>query len=248
MEGKHCMMVKTDDPYLPEELNPYGVENSYSLVWPQEGMMAQEAEKELIRQVFADSTATNVKEASEKWLKNIWLYGDDVKALSTKPLDNVDNLEQHTYAHLANSCRENGELVTFTNTTETFLAGAAHGLFIVEYLTYDRKKRQVLHLHDLVDTTRLGEVVLRAVEDLTVNKDVCDCMFDEYKSGQPIIVPDNFFIDSTRSTINIVFQQYDITPYACGLQTVVMPIYWLSKHRDLTPYAKKIFGKGSYLE
>jgi hypothetical protein len=246
--GSHCFMVKTDDPYLPKEMNPYGVENSYTLVWPLKGMMTPEAEKELIRQVFADSIAASVKEASDKWLKNMWLYDDEVKAVSTKPLDKVDNQKQYTYAHLQNSVREDGELVTFTNATETFLAGAAHGAYIVEYFTYDRKKKRVLHLNDLVDTAKMSEIVVRAIKDLTVNKDVLDCMYDEYKTAEKIIVPDNFFIDSTRSTINIVFQQYDITPYACGLQTVVVPIYWLSKHTELTPYAKKLFGKESYIK
>ena len=247
ISGSHCFMVKTDDPYLPEEMNPYGVENSYALVWPLKGMMTEEAEKELIRQVFADSTASSVNEAAEKWMKNMWLYDDEVKAVSTRPLDKVDDQKPYTYAHLQNSLREDGELVTFTNTTETFLAGAAHGSYIVEYLTYDRKKKRVVHLSDLVDTSKLGEIIVRAVQDLTVNKEVLDCMFDEYKTAEKIIVPDNFFIDSTRSTINIVFQQYDITPYACGLQTVVLPIYWLSKHTPLTPYAKKVFGEESYL-
>lgn len=246
--GSHCFMVKTDDPNLPEEMNPYGVENSYTLVWPLKGMMTPEAEKELIRQVFADSTAASVKEASDKWLKNMWLYDDEVKAVSTKPLDKVDNQKQYTYAHLQNSVREDGELVTFTNATETFLAGAAHGAYVVEYFTYDRKKKRVLHLNDLVDTAQMSEVVVRAIQDLTVNKEVLDCMYDEYRTAEKIIVPDNFFIDSTRSTINIVFQQYDITPYACGLQTVVVPIYWLSKHTELTPYAKKLFGKESYIK
>ena len=89
---------------------------------------------------------------------------------------------------------------------------------------------------------------MRAIEDLTVNKEVCDCLYDGYKNGETIIVPDNFFIDSTRSTITVVFQQYDIAPYACGLPSVVMPIFWLSKHTELTPYAKKLFGKGSYIQ
>ena len=248
LNGKHCMMVKTDDPYLPEEMNPYGVENSYTLVWPLKRMMTEEAEKELIRQVFADSTAATFKEASERWLKSLWLMDDEVKAVATREMDSVSHLESYTYAHLQNTVEENGELVTFTNTTETFLAGAAHGSYIVEYLTYDRKKKRVVHLNDLVDTSKLGEIIVRAVQDLTVNKEVLDCMFDEYKNAEKIIVPDNFFIDSIRSTINIVFQQYDITPYACGLQTVVMPIYWLSKHTPLTPYAKKLFGEGSYLK
>ena len=241
-------MVKTSDPYLPEELNPYGVENSYSLVWPDKGMMCREAEKELILQVFSDSTSQTVREAAERWLQNPWIFEDGIKALSSTDVDSVSHLETYTYAHLKNSVEENGELVTFINTTETFLAGAAHGMYIVQYLTYDRKAKRVVHLNDLVDTAKLSEVIVRAIEDLTVNKEVYDCMFDEYKEAERIIVPDNFFIDSTRSTITVVFQQYDITPYACGLQSVVLPIYWLSKHQELTPYAKEFFSKGSSLE
>lgn len=247
MEGKRSYYVKTNDPYLPEGLNPFGVENSYSLVWPTKGMISKEAEKELILQVFGDSTAASVNEASQRWLNNLWLF-EDTKALEAKTTDSVSKQSPYTYAHLNNSIEQNDNLVTFINTTETFLAGAAHGSYIVEYLTYDRKTKRVVHLNDLVDTSKLGEIVVRAIEDLTVNKEVCDCLYDGYKNGETIIVPDNFFIDSTRSTITVVFQQYDIAPYACGLPSVVMPIFWLSKHTELTPYAKKLFGKGSYIE
>lgn len=246
MSGSHTFMVKTDDPESPEGINPHGVENSYTLIWPQKGMMSREAERELILQVFGDSTASSVDEAAQRWLNNLWLF-EETTALEAKRVDSINKQQFYTYAHLQNSLEENGELVTFINTNETFLAGAAHGMYIVNYLTYDRKTKRVVHLHDLVDTTKMGEVVLRAIEDLTVNKDVCDCLYDGYKNGEPIIVPDNFFIDSTRSTITVVFQQYDIAPYACGLQSVVMPIFWLSKHRDLTPYAKKVFGEDSYV-
>ena len=103
----------------------------------------------------------------------------------------------------------------------------------------------MVHLNDLVDTSKLGEIVVRAIEDLVVNKDVQECLFDEYRNVEKMPVADNFFIDSTRSTITLVYQQYDITPYACGLPSVVMPIFWLSKHTELTPYAKKLFNKGS---
>jgi hypothetical protein len=240
-------MVKTDDPYLPETLNPCGVENSYSLVWPTKGMMTKEAEKELIRQVFADSTSTSVNEASQRWLSNLWLY-EDTKALETKTVDSVTGKESYTYAHLSNDIKQHDNLVTFITSTETFLAGAAHGLYTVQYLTYDRKAKRVIHLNDLVDTSKMGKTIVRAIEDLVVNKDISDCMFEEYHKAGKVSVVDNFFIDSTRSTITIVFQQYDIAPYACGLQSVVLPIFWLSKHVELTPYAKKLFGKGSYLE
>ncbi len=247
MEGQHRFMVKTDDPYLPEERNPFGVENSYALVWPQKGMLSKDAEKELILQVFNDSTSANVNEAAQRWLNNLWLY-EDTKALEAKAVDTLSEKVSYTYAKLQNSIKENDNLVTFINTNETFLAGAAHGIYMVNYLTYDRKTKRVVHLNDLVDTAKLGTVVARAVEDLTVNKDVYDCLFDEFKDAEKIPVTDNFYIDSTRSTITLVYQQYEITPYACGLQSVVMPIYWLSKHVPITPYAKKLFGKGSSVE
>lgn len=38
------------------------------------------------------------------------------------------------------------------------------------------------------------------------------------------------------------------TTFACGIQSVVLPIFWLSKHVPLTPYAKRLFGPGSYIE
>lgn len=247
ISGMRSYMVKTDDPYLPETLNPCGVENSYSLVWPTKGMMTKDAEKELIRQVFADSISTSVNEASQRWLSNLWLY-EDTKALETKTVDSVSGKESYTYAHLSNDIKQHDNLVTFITSTETLLAGAAHGMHMVQYLTYDRKAKRVIHLNDLVDTSKMGEAVVRAIEDLVVNKDISDCMFEEYHKAGKVAVVDNFFIDSTRSTITIVFQQYDIAPYACGLQSVVLPIFWLSKHVELTPYAKKLFGKGSYLE
>ena len=245
MHGECGFIVKTDPKMFDED---QGVGNSYTLVWPDKGMMTQEAEKELIMQTFGDSTATTADEAAKRFLKNLWLDYDGVKAVSTQILDSIPYGPFCTHCEVSNQLTQDSNLVTFATFTDFYYAGAAHGTYMVEYLTYDREIKRVVHLNDLVDTSKLSEIVLRAIEDLAVNKDVNDCMFEEYHTAGNVIVPDNFFIDSTRSTINIVFQQYDITPYACGLQTVVMPIFWLSKHVELTPYAKKIFGKGSYLE
>lgn len=244
MNGECGFIVKTDPKMFDED---QGVGNSYTLVWPDKGMISKEAEKELIIQTFGDSTATTADEAAKRFLKNHWLDYDGIKAVHTQILDSIPYGLFCTHCNVSNKVSQDSNLVTFTTFTDFYYAGAAHGSYIVEYLTYDRKKKRVVHLNDLVDTSKLGEIIVRAVQDLTVNKEVLDCMFDEYKTAEKIIVPDNFFIDSTRSTINIVFQQYDITPYACGLQTVVLPIYWLSKHTPLTPYAKKVFGEGSYL-
>ena len=112
MEGKRSFYVKTNDPYLPEDLNPFGVENSYTLVWPTKGMISKEAEKELIQQVFGDSTAHSANEAAQRWLNNLWLF-EDTKALEAKMVDSVSGQSPYTYAHLNNSIEKNENLVTF---------------------------------------------------------------------------------------------------------------------------------------
>lgn len=36
--------------------------------------------------------------------------------------------------------------------------------------------------------------------------------------------------------------------FPCGIQAVTLPIFWLSKHVRLTPYAKGLFGPECYVE
>ena len=150
--------------------------------------------------------------------------------------------------NVASTVTRDSNLVTMLVTSDTYMAYAAHGLYMIDYVVMDLDTKKIVHLNDLVDTAQLGEVIVRAIEDLEVNKDTRDCMFEEYRTAGRVIVPDNFFIDSTRSVINVVFQQYDITPYACGIQTVSLPIFWLSKHIPLTPYCKELFGPGCSLD
>ena len=46
----------------------------------------------------------------------------------------------------------------------------------------------------------------------------------------------------------VSYDLYHIQPYACGIPSVVLPIFWLSKHVSLTPFAKRLFGPDSYVE
>ena len=163
-------------------------------------------------------------------------------------MDALGIREHYSYGHLASTVTRDSNLVTMLVTSDTYMAYAAHGLYMIDYVVMDLDTKKIVHLNDLVDTAQLGEVIVRAIEDLEVNKDTRDCMFEEYRTAGRVVVPDNFFIDSTRSVINVVFQQYDITPYACGIQTVSLPIFWLSKHIPLTPYCKELFGPGCSLD
>ena len=246
-EGHRSFLLTADEQMWPGD-DSLGVDNSYSLQWPASGTLTPEAEAELLMRCFADSTATSFAEAADRWLNNLWLYDEESPKIHRHPVDSIGNRENYGYANMKSTITRDSNLATFCLNTESYMAYAAHGLYTAEYVVMDLNTKKIVHLNDLVDTAQLGEVIVRAIEDLEVNKDTRDCMFEEYRTTGRVIVPDNFFIDSTRSVINLVFQVYDIAPYACGIQTVCLPIFWLSKHIPLTPYCKELFGEGCSID
>ena len=245
-EGSLQMIMTQNDEPWPDS-DTLGLMNNYSLVWPNEGALTPEAEHELLLRYFGDSTATTFEQAAERWLNSSWLYEDDMPSLQKKAVDSIPDGMPYNYAELRSEYSANGNIGTFNIFEECSSYLAAHGIYYAQYVNVDLDTRQVIHLNDLVDTALLGEVIVRAVEDLTVNKDVLDYLFDDYQRTGRLPVPQDFFIDSTRSTITLVYQLYEIAPYACGIQSIVLPIFWLSKHTPLTPYAKELFGEGCSL-
>ncbi|MBQ3948886.1 MAG: DUF3298 domain-containing protein, partial [Bacteroidales bacterium] len=158
----------------------------------------------------------------------------------------VYNISWYSYFTIESKCEQQGDIATFIIWRETYSVGAAHGLYSCEYVNVDVNSGNIIHLNDLVDTSLLGPVIARAVEDLTVNSDVQKALFDVNPERLPI--PADFTIDSTRSTITLVYQVYEIASYADGIQEIVLPIFWLSKHIPLTPYAKSLFGSGCSID
>ena len=242
MEGKQFLMHEAMEP---DESTMY-VENTFSIVWPAEGQMSDDDCHTLLTTFFGDSTATDLTEASQRWLNNMWVW--DQPELKGLPVNAIPDTIEYTYMHMDASCRQDSNLVTFLVKSESYSAGAAHGLYSAQYLTYDLQTRRFIHLADLMDTTLLGEALAHAVQDLDVNADVRNCLYDEYTLSDRLPLPESFVIDSTRSTVTAMYSLYDITPYACGIPAVVLPIYWLSKHTPLTPYARQLFGPGCSIQ
>ena len=229
-----------DDPW------PIYEKNSYSVAWPAEGTLSAAAQRELMALCFGDSTSANVDEAAQRWLRRIWFTDDE--SLQGEVISAIADTVEYSYVHLESTCRADSALATFTVNTESYGAGAAHGLYSSRTLTVDLASGNVLHLADLVvDTNSLCEAVARAIFDLEVNSDVRECLFDEYQGADRMPMPDDFFIDSARNTLVVSYDLYHIQPYACGIPAVALPIFWLSKHAELSPCAKRIFGPGSYL-
>ena len=232
------------DEEFPFGGNVIGLLNSYNIVWPDEGMLTHNAERELLRRYFLDDEAKDFESASRYWILDDSYYlenGCEVMRTNYK-----DDSLQYSYSRIESSCEQHNDIATINIYREMYNIGAVHGLYSSEYVNIDVTHGTIIHLNDLVDTNLLGPVIVRAVEDLTINSDVLKALLDQNPERLP--VPPDFTIDSTRSTITLVYQVYEIASYADGIQEIVLPIFWLSKHIPLTPYAKRIFGPESYIE
>ncbi len=218
----------------------FAVERKYDICWPENA--SDELKRELIRLMFDDST-TDIHAASERFLDNLMLFDDDTLIRAIR----VDKLTYDgwtSYENVRSECRQDSNLYCFTVSNENYMRYAAHGMYSTCYVTYDAALHKIVRLNDLVDTSKLSPVITRAIEDLVVNKEVLENVY----TTDNLPVTGNFFIDSSRSCIVLVYPLYDIACYASGIQSVVLPVFWLSKHIELTPYAKELFGEGSYLK
>lgn len=244
--GERCWLHIFDEPYIMD-CDTIGMKVTWSVVWPEERSVSREALRELQCLYFGDSNAESLTDALEAWLEDVDFY-DDMETV-TEPVAELDEERGYSYLDLRGSCRMDSTLATFTVLTEMFGFGAAHGMHSADFLTVDLETGLPVHLADLVtDTNLLCEAVARAIQDLEVNGGVRDCLFDEFRDVERMPLPRNFVVDSARNGIMVFYGLYEITPYCCGIQEVILPIYWLSKHVPLTPYAKRLFGPGSYLE
>ena len=245
VSGEQCYVLTYD-----EELGPWGtsvgLKKSFNVAWPKHGLNAA-AERELMQLCFGDSTSRNIDEAARKWLAKPYIYEDDGEAPHVKTVDTLDESREYCYVNVESTVSRDSALATFVVKTESYGMGA-HGFYTADYLTVDRASGRAIHLTDLVaDTNLLCEAIARAIQDLEVNRDVRECLFDEFRDADRMPLPRNFVVDSAAGGITVDYGRYEIQPYACGIPSVVLPIFWLSKHVDLTPYAKRLFGPDSYI-
>lgn len=240
LSEEKCWLQIFDEPYV-FDLDTIGVKMTYSLQWPDKGAISPSAERELMFLCFGDSNKVNVESALQGWIV------EDVNDL--QPVESFNEEQGYSYLDIRVACQKDSTLATFIIQTEGFPLGAAHGMHSTDFLTVDLETRNAIHLADLVtDTNLFCEAVAHAIQDLEVNKDIRECLFDEFRDVDRMPLPRNFTVDSARNGIIVYYGLYEITPYCCGIQEVVLPIFWLSKHVSLTPYAKRLFGPESYIK
>lgn len=251
VSGERCYLQVFDEPFFGD-IDTVGVKITYSIVWPEKDLMNMAAVRELQYLYFGDSTVNDIADAPDYWLDPDGIDGWFFYAEETAkilPVDSIDEENGYSYIILESTCSQDSNLAVFTIQQESYPFGAAHGLHSTDFLTVDLETGNAIHLADLVtDTNMLCEAIAHAIQDLDVNKDTRECLFDEFIDVERMPLPRNFTIDSARNGIIVYYGLYEITPYCCGIQEVTLPIFWLSKHVALTPYAKQLFGPGCSIE
>lgn len=242
-KGNYCMELTTGENVPVIDSNVLDVQNEYNLAWPDMTLLGEEVQKELIMLAFNDGESSTLEEAGKKFLSHTWMEDDDYfLVLKSKRIDSV-HVYPHNYASVKGTVRQDGNLLHFSVNTENNVAFAAHGTYGWNTLIVDRTTEKVVRLVDMMDTVGLGKVLIRALNELPVNKEngnTTECLFDEFKQSLP--QPDGFYLDSTRSQLGVYYNIYNAQPYACGMLFVDMPIDWLKNQVTLTAYGKEILG------
>lgn len=246
VSDERCWLQIFGEPFVFDS-DTIGVKLSYSLVWPDNGMMSAEAERELQYLSFGDSNSADMNAAANKWLSTPFCYMEENPVV--QQVDSLPDGFPSSYLEIESSCTLDGNLAVFAISTDGTPYGAAHGFHSVDYLTVDIETGKAIHLTDLVtDTNLLCEAIARAIQDLEVNSDVYESLFEEFIDTNRMPLPSNFIIDSARNSITVFYGLYEIAAYCYGIQEVVLPIFWLSKHVPLTPFCKQLFGPGCSVE
>lgn len=248
--GQNCIEITTKEEIDNVKDNHMQVENLYSINWPEIGSFSPEVQRQLILLAFGDSSAATFEEAAARFLASTWVEDETFFGGITSNVK-VDSIfiVPYSYVHLDGFCDQDSNLLLFTVNEERYCAYTDKTIHTTSMLTVDLATGHIVQLCDLIDTSKLGEVMLLALEDVTVNKEngnFAKYLFDEYKECLP--QPDGFFIDNTRSMIVAYFNPGRVQYPICGTLEVVMPVFWLSKHIPLSDYAKELFGPDSYIE
>ena len=215
----------------------YSLHNSATVVWPTsiDGEVPAELQKAILQAAFGDSVSTTLDAAFEQFVKTGYgLEKNEIK--STSDADSATaNTGEFMQSVAVEMCEVSDKKYVFSIFTQTNAAGAAHGMYTQQFITYDRKDKKIVTLDLLfTDKEKLRELLeSKRINDLKEqNMSYDDYMIEEFPISESFrIYP---------SQIEFTYQPYDIASYAEGIQTVTLFYYDMDQAGILTPYAKKI--------
>ena len=215
-------------------------DNNFTAFWPEiiNGKPCTELQQALLR-AMTDSAELNQLDLAIECLLNPTNYTEhDSKSLI--PVKSVKDDENKLSTSEINVKMESmtDRLLTYHLGTYSYMAGAAHGIYANNYVTYDLKTEKAVALSDVIaDTTLLRTAILKSIKQ-TYEYDKEDLFFPD---NGLLPLPRDFFFDG--SVLHVVHQVYEIASYAQGM--IDAPIYpYMLKPEEMkrlyTPYALEL--------
>lgn len=223
-----------------EERDSLYFDNSFTAFWPEiiNGKPCTELQQALLR-AMTDSAElnrlnlaidclldpSNYTEYDKKNLLPVKAVKHDENKLSTSEI-NV-RMESMT-----------DRLLTYHLGTYSYMAGAAHGIYANNFVTYDLQTEKAVALEDVIaDTTLLRTVTFKSIK-ATYDYDKDDLFIPD---DGLLPLPRDFYFDG--QVLHVVYQVYEIASYAQGM--IDAPIYpYLLKPEEMkrlyTPYGLEL--------
>ena len=195
-------------------------DNNFTAFWPEiiNGKPCTELQQALLR-AMTDSAELNQLDLAIECLLNPTNYTEhDSKSLI--PVKSVKDDDNKLSTSEINVKMESmtDRLLTYHLGTYSYMAGAAHGIYANNYVTYDLKTEKAVALSDVIaDTTLLRTTILKSIKQ-TYEYDKDDLFFPD---NGLLPLPRDFFFDG--SVLHVVYQVYEIASYAQGM--IDAPIY-----------------------
>ena len=215
-------------------------DNNFTAFWPEiiNGKPCTELQQALLR-AMTDSAELNQLDLAIECLLNPTNYTEhDSKSLI--PVKSVKDDENKLSTSEINVKMESmtDRLLTYHLGTYSYMAGAAHGIYANNYVTYDLKTEKAVALSDVIaDTTLLRTAILKSIKQ-TYEYDKDDLFFPD---NGLLPLPRDFFFDG--SVLHVVYQVYEIASYAQGMIDAPIFPYMLKPEemkRLYTPYALEL--------
>ena len=226
--------------YYDEERDTLYFNNTFTAFWPEviNGKPCTALQQALLS-AMVDSAELNQLDMVTDFLLDPSNYTDyDAKRFTpvTSVKDDEGKLSTSEVKVIMEKMTD--RLLTYRLSTNSYLAGAAHGIYANNYVTYDLKTEKAVALEDVIaDTTLLRNTILRSIkQEYDYDKDQ---LFIPDNGLLPL--PRDFFIDDM--VLHVVYQVYEIASYAQGM--IIAPIYpYMLKPEEMkrlfTPYGLEL--------
>lgn len=226
--------------YIDEDGDTLYFDNSFSAFWPQiiNGKPCPELQQALFR-AMTDSAELNSLDKVTDFLLNPSSY-TEIKNEQLVPTDAVKEGENRLSTSEIDVIMQsmNDRLLLYHLGTYYFMAGAAHGTYSHNYVTYDLKTLKAVAFEDVVaDTTLLRTAILKSIKE-TYNYTKDDLFIPD---NGLLPLPNDFYIEG--SVLHAIYQVYEIASYAQG--AIDAPIYpYMLKPEEMkrlfTPYGLEL--------